>query len=49
MGSGGTGVAAVAVGGLRFLGIEKDKDYYEIARSRIKSVCRNNGRKKTSA
>jgi site-specific DNA-methyltransferase (adenine-specific) len=34
MGSGTTGVAAVQEG-MRFVGIEKDEHYYEIAQSRV--------------
>jgi site-specific DNA-methyltransferase (adenine-specific) len=34
MGSGTTGIAAVQEG-IRFVGIEKDEHYYEIAKSRV--------------
>ncbi len=38
MGSGSTGVAAVQIG-RRFIGIEMDKDYFEIAKQRIKEAA----------
>lgn len=39
MGSGTTGAACLALG-RRFIGIEKDAEYYEIARQRIRDVAR---------
>ena len=38
MGSGTTGVAAL-VEGRQFLGIERDKGYFDLARSRVLSVA----------
>ena len=35
MGSGSTGVAVKRVGGRHFIGIEQNKDYFDIARERI--------------
>lgn len=35
MGSGSTGVAVKRVGGRHFIGMEKDKGYFDIARERI--------------
>ena len=39
MGSGSTGVAAV-IGGRKFIGIEKEKQYFDIACKRIKWASR---------
>lgn len=41
MGSGSTGVAAV-IGGRKFIGIEKEKQYFDIAVKRIKYAMRQN-------
>ena len=40
MGSGSTGIAAIQEG-FRFVGIEKEKDYFEIAKERIKNATHN--------
>jgi len=37
MGSGSTGVAAVK-NGFKFIGIEQEKEYFEIAKERIESL-----------
>lgn len=41
MGSGTTGVACVNTG-RKFIGIEKDPHYFEIAKSRIQAICSSN-------
>ena len=41
MGSGSTGVAAQRVGGRRFIGIEQNKVYFDIARQRIEEAAAN--------
>ena len=41
MGSGSTGVAC-AIGGRKFIGIEKEKQYFDIACKRIRWACRQN-------
>ena len=41
MGSGSTGVAVQRVGGRHFIGIEQNKQYFEIAEKRIKEVKPN--------
>ena len=41
MGSGTTGVAAVNTN-RNFIGIEKDKEYFEIAKNRIEKLQNNN-------
>ena len=49
MGSGSTGVAAAEVGGLKFFGIEKDKEYYEISKARVRNAYLKSGRKRKLA
>lgn len=45
MGSGSTGVAAISLG-YKFIGIEKEKEYYEIAKARIQDqICKVEGEK----
>lgn len=41
MGSGSTGVAAIE-GGWKFIGIEKDADYFKIAATRIRKILKKN-------
>ena len=41
MGSGTTGVAAIK-NNRKFIGIEMDKNYFEIAKSRIENEVKNN-------
>jgi len=41
MGSGSTGIACV-IGGRKFIGIEKEKQYFDIACKRIRWVCKQN-------
>lgn len=41
MGSGSTGVAVQRVGGRRFIGIEQNKVYFDIARQRIEEAASN--------
>lgn len=40
MGSGSSGVAAGLMGGLRYIGMEKEKEYFDIGRDRILSAYR---------
>lgn len=42
MGSGSTGIAAIQEG-FEFVGIEREKEYFDIAKRRIESVTENNG------
>ena len=52
LGSGSTGMATVQLPGLTFVGIEKEKEYYNIAKARIASVTKKNrinGKKKNTA
>ena len=44
MGSGSTGVACVNTG-RRFIGIELDKSYFDVATQRISEAIRNGGAK----
>lgn len=42
MGSGSTGVAVQRVGSRHFIGIERDKAYFEIAQKRIRGDLKEN-------